>query len=153
MADLIKDIFPPAVAILTIVAVVYIILLPFIAAWKLFKKVGIEGWKALIPVYNVYLIFKIAGMNGFLCIPVVIINAYNLTYQYINIPNNIKFFILIIGVIAFIINIFRGIKLSESFGKGTGFTVGMVLLPEIFEIILGMGKAKYQGSYKPKESK
>lgn len=39
-------------------AIVYVIALA-----KLFKKAGIEGWKAIIPFYNIYLLVKIAGLN------------------------------------------------------------------------------------------
>ena len=155
MLNLLKDIFPAAVTILTIVAIIYIILLPFIASWKLFKKVGIEGWKSLIPVYNVYLVFKIAGLNGLLCIPVIITQIYGIVSQYkiFQMPDYIVNIVYVIYAGAFIINIFRAINLAKVFKKGTGFTVGLVFLPEIFEIILGMGKSKYIGDYKPKSKK
>jgi len=35
--------------------------------------------------------------------------------------------------------------LSKSFGKGAGFTVGLVLLGFIFVPILGFGRAQYIG--------
>ena len=88
MLNLLKDIFPTAVALLTIGAIIYIILLPFIASWKLKQKVGIQGWKALIPIYNIYLIFKIAGMSGLNVIPVAITEIYSLVYvDFTKIPN------------------------------------------------------------------
>ena len=39
-------------------AIVYVIALA-----KLFKKAGVEGWKAIIPFYNIYLLVNIAGLN------------------------------------------------------------------------------------------
>ena len=44
-------------------------------------------------------------------------------------------------------------KLSKAFGKGIGFTIGMVLLPGIFRIILGFGKAQYVGNSSVTEQK
>ena len=38
-----------------------------------------------------------------------------------------------------------GIKLARAFGKGTGFAVGLILLPSIFYMILGFGDSVYYG--------
>ena len=35
-----------------------------IAWWKLFEKAGEKGWKAIIPVYNTYILFKICGIKN-----------------------------------------------------------------------------------------
>ena len=42
-----------------IVAVVCII-----AQWKVFTKAGHPGWAAIIPIYNIYIMTKIAGKPG-----------------------------------------------------------------------------------------
>ena len=34
-----------------------------VANWKLFTKAGVEGWKAIIPYYNTYVMCQIAGTN------------------------------------------------------------------------------------------
>ena len=31
--------------------------------WKLFKKAGKNGWEAIIPYYNIYVLIEIAGLN------------------------------------------------------------------------------------------
>lgn len=33
-----------------------------VAQWKIFTKAGQEGWKALIPIYNVVVLYKIIGL-------------------------------------------------------------------------------------------
>jgi hypothetical protein len=30
-----------------------------ISQWKLFEKAGLPGWGILIPIYNIYLMFKL----------------------------------------------------------------------------------------------
>lgn len=35
-------------------------LLVVIGAWKMFEKAGEAGWKAIIPIYNMYIVFKFA---------------------------------------------------------------------------------------------
>ena len=39
-------------------------ILYIIATWRIFKKAGIAGWKALIPIYNLYLTYKIVKMKS-----------------------------------------------------------------------------------------
>ncbi len=41
--------------------------------------------------------------------------------------------------------------ISKSFGHGTGFTVGLVLLPFIFQLVLGFGSSKYKPVKKRKQ--
>ena len=38
-------------------------ILIIISTWKILEKAGEKGWKALIPIYNVYLLYKIVGMK------------------------------------------------------------------------------------------
>ncbi len=35
-----------------------------VAMWKIFEKAGVEGWKAIIPVYNGWVLAEIAGKPG-----------------------------------------------------------------------------------------
>ena len=38
--------------------------LTIVSLWHCFKKAGEKGWKALIPFYNYYTLYKISGMKG-----------------------------------------------------------------------------------------
>ena len=40
-------------------------ILQVIAGWKIFAKAGEPGWKALIPIYNTYIFYKIVGMKNY----------------------------------------------------------------------------------------
>lgn len=149
MLNLLEDIFPFTVAILIVVTIIFLILLPFIAAWNLFKKVGIPGWKSLIPVYNEYLIFKIAGMSGLCVFPLyasaIIDIYYTVTDAYM--PDYMRILIWTISVVLLIINIIKAYKLPKAFGRGIIFMIGMFFFRELFQIILGMDKSKYVGPY------
>lgn len=37
-----------------------------VVMWKLYYKAGYDGWKCLIPFYNIYIMVKIAGFQGWL---------------------------------------------------------------------------------------
>lgn len=96
------------------------VVLVIIAEWKIFKKAGKEGWKALIPIYNAYTLLQILNMEPMLC------------------------FLTIIPGANFMLGIVMCVKLAKSFGKSTGFAVGLILLEPIFEMILAFGDAKYK---------
>ena len=106
------------------VLIVYfaILLLVTVAHWKAFAKAGRPGWVIFIPFYNLYVCMQISSKPGWwwvlLCIPFV----------------NIIFSILMM----------RG--LARNFGKGVGFTVGLLLLPIVFWPILAFGDARYNAT-------
>ena len=107
------------------VVAVYVVIA--IANWKLFSKAGEDGWKALIPVYNTIVLFKIAGITPWLI----------LGYFAAVIPG--------IGALVCLgITIYAYAKLAKAFGQGVGFTIGLILLNPIFTLILAFGKAEYQ---------
>ena len=112
---------------LVILAIVAVIV---IGLWKMFEKAGEDGWKAIVPFLNLYIINKIAWGNG----------IYFLLAFVAPIP--------VIGwLVVLIYTATTYYKLSKSFGKDTGFAVGLYFLPMIFYLILGFGDAKYLGVY------
>jgi hypothetical protein len=109
--------------------ILYLAFLVFVIAgiWKTFTKAGQPGWASIVPIYNIIVMSKIAGKPAWwivLCI-IPIVNIYGL------------------------ITLFHGI--STKFGKGAGFTVGLVLLGFIFFPILGFGDAVYEGHHSGSE--
>lgn len=101
--------------------VVFVIMI--IAMWKIFEKAGQEGWKAIIPIYNYYILLKIVGKPGWWLV------------------------LLLIPGVSLIFLIWTYNMLSKSFGKDEGFTLGMIFFGIIFFPILGFGSAKYLGPY------
>jgi hypothetical protein len=106
-----------------ILAVVYIAVIVFeiAALWQVFVKAGQPGWKAIIPIYNYYIMLKIVGRPGWWLI------------------------LYIIPIVNFIILIIVMLDMAKSFAKGVGFAVGLILLSFIFIPILGFGQAAYVG--------
>ena len=92
-----------------------------VAGWKVFEKAGEQGWKAIIPIYNYYVLLKIVGRPWWWLL---------------------LYFIPFVGFITLII---VANDVSKSFGKGVGFTLGLIFLPFIFVPILGFGDARYIG--------
>ena len=133
--------------VLGVVAIALIIwVIAIIAYWKIFVKAGQAGWKSIIPVYNEYIAFKIAWkpMIFWILIGIGVISGIcGLPQVQGNAIAAIISFVCSVAI--FVLHITFSNKLAESFGKGIGFTIGLVFLPYIFEIILGFGKAEYLG--------
>ena len=110
--------------------------LMIIANWILFKKMGIEGWKSLIPYVKDYLQMEKTGVDQ--------------RWLLIVIFGAIACIIPILGFIAFLaaaiyFYILYMVSLARSFDKTDGFAVGLILLPVVFLCILAFGESKYVG--------
>ena len=88
--------------------------------WKMFVKAGQPGWGILIPIYNIYLMIKVAGRPGWWLI------------------------LMLIPLVNFIVGIIVAADIARNFGKGIGFTLGLIFLGFIFYPILGFGSAQYR---------
>lgn len=88
--------------------------------WKVFVKAGQPGWGILIPIFNVYLMIKIAGRPGWYLI------------------------LMFIPLINIVVSVLISIDIARNFGKGIGFAIGLFFLGFIFYPILGFGDARYQ---------
>lgn len=89
--------------------------------WKTFAKAGQPGWGVLVPIYNTYLVLRIAGRPGWWLL------------------------LLLIPIVNLVLMIIVLLDFARSFGKGGGFAMGLLFLPFIFYPILGFGPAEYIG--------
>lgn len=103
------------------IIMIAICVLEIIATWKIFTKAGEAGWKSIIPIYNIIVLFKIVGMNPWMIL------------------------LLLVPIANIVVMILFNIKLAKAFGKGGGFAVGLIFLNTIFTLILGFGSAEYVG--------
>jgi putative flippase GtrA len=106
--------------ILGIISVIICVFL-WAAFWKIFAKAGQPGWASIIPIYNVFVLLRIVGKPAW------------------------WFFLLIIPGVNIVSLIMLTHELSKSFGKGAGFTFGLMVLSFVFYPILGFGGAPYLG--------
>jgi hypothetical protein len=97
-----------------------IMLLLVASLWKVFVKAGEPGWAAIIPIYNILVLLKIAGKPAW------------------------WFILMLIPIVNFVVFIIVSIALAERFGKGTGFGLGLSFLGIIFFPILGFGDSQYR---------
>jgi len=98
-----------------------IIVLTIAGVWGAYRKAGHSGWASIIPIYNVYMLIKIAGKPGWWLL------------------------LLFVPIVNIVIDIIVGIEVAKKFGKGEGFGIGLVFLPFIFFPILAFSDAKFVG--------
>ena len=131
--------------LILIPVVIIVSILLIIAMWKIFAKAGEAGWKSLIPIYNVYVFCKIIGISFWmwaLLLPIVVgVGSAVIA----NVMNNQDISTIIAGVYSIIVEVYVSVKLAKAFNKGVGFTIGLILLPNLFQLILGFGSSEYVG--------
>lgn len=133
-----------------------------ISKWKLFLKANEPGWAAIIPFYNNYVLFKIAGKKmlfwlylileillSICCVCMFItfifligsgIARHSTVGEWVA-PTVLALFIelgvlCLIAIGCFVIMVIISNSLAKNFGKGIGFTLGLVFFPYVFYPIM-----------------
>lgn len=109
--------FNPLPTIISLVLCVFVL----VCMWIVFRKAGNPGWAAIVPFYNLYVLFDITWGSG------------------------MRFLLLLIPIYNIILGIQTQVRLARAFGKSGGFAAGLVFLPYIFIPLLAFGKETYQG--------
>jgi uncharacterized membrane protein YhaH (DUF805 family) len=99
----------------------FVLVLVIAGMWKTFAKAGQPGWAAIIPIFNLYIILKIAGRPGWWLL------------------------LLLIPIVNLIVAIIMYHDLAKSFGHGILMTLGLVFLTPVAFCLIGFGGAQYQG--------
>lgn len=121
---------------LGILGFIMILLAPFIiisiiAKWKLFKKVGRNGWESLIPIYDSWVLVEIAGLNWcwFLLL------VFNFSFS-----GEIEGFKMAINMCGFLGNFNCYYNIARRFGKDKTTSIFAGIFPFIFILIFGFSK-------------
>ena len=97
------------------------IVLFVVAMWKLFIKAGQPGWKAIIPIYNVYILLKIVGRPGWWII---------------------LYFIPLVNIV---ISLIVALDLAKRFGRSDAFGIILLWLFSVIGfLIIGFGNSIYK---------
>jgi len=96
-----------------------------VCMWKMFVKAGHEGWKAIIPLYNLYTLFEIVTGNGWYCL-----------------------IMLLSGIpyVGLFLMILLGYLIGKAYGKSKMFgLVACGVVPIIGYAVIAFGDAQYVG--------
>lgn len=95
-------------------------ILTMVASWMIYKKMGRQGWEGIIPFYSTYVLCQELYGNGW------------------------KFLLLLIPFYNIYFVIKMQIDLAKAFNQSAGFGIGLLLVPFVFQLILGFGSAQYR---------
>ena len=94
-----------------------------LATCILFAKAGGGWWKAIIPIYNVYILFKLTWSSGW-C-----------------------FLLLLIPLVNLVVMCVTEYRLSRCFGKGALFAILSIFFSPLTRLILAFGSSGYRDLY------
>lgn len=103
----------------TMMLVIFAVMILMIAAmWKVYERAGEPGWAVLVPIYNIYVLCKVARMSPWWILA------------------------LIIPIVNIVVSFALSFGVAKRFGKGAGYGIGLTLLPFIFWPMLAWGDAQ-----------
>lgn len=122
----------PAVAAAAISGAVMIILIVGIISYvisaillgRIFKKAGVESWKAWVPIYNTWVMLQIGGQQGFW---------------------SILLLIPIVNIVAIVFMYIAMYQIGLKLGKSGAFVLLAIFLPLVWLIWLAFDDSKWHG--------
>ena len=132
-----------AIFAVTVILSVIRYLLTAIGYSKMYRKADIAPWKAFIPVYNTYNNYKLSWNREMFTLSVVLYIVLNaLGGAETLIP---QLAAAATGITLIVVMVKQNVKMAKLFGKGAGTGIALMFFPGITSLILGLGKAEFQG--------
>ena len=122
----------------TLIALNYI--LAIIGSYKLFRKAGEKGWKAIIPILNEYTRYKLYANNNLFLSFLTAAIVRDITVGDSKLMMAITF---VAGIVAFVISFKMHLAMARSHGRNVGMAILLTILPGIGYMILGFDKSEY----------
>lgn len=121
-----------------------------IGLYQVFTKAGQEGWKAIIPFYNLYICFKISGRESFFWLWA----GCTIIGGLLSWMGGFWLFFLL-RIVAWVFSIASALLLADmwfnmsmAFGHGFLFALGLIFLNPIFIMVLGFGNDQYRYGFR-----
>ncbi|MEM1415570.1 MAG: DUF5684 domain-containing protein [Myxococcota bacterium] len=89
--------------------------------WRVFAKAGEPGWACLVPIWNLIVLVRIAGVPGWYVV------------------------LLFFPLVNIVGSVLIGIGVAKAFGQSEAYGVGLAFLAPIFYPLLGFGPNEYIG--------
>ena len=119
----------------------------FLIAWaRLFSKAGKPGWGIIVPIYNVVLLFQIAGVSMY-WMACLIVGGVIFPFA----PDSGGVFLLTCWLLSILyVHVSVSVKTAKNFGQGIG--VQLLSIFGLVILITAFGNAKFVGVPKGKDS-
>lgn len=112
------------IAIILVIFVIYLI-----GLWKMFQKAGKQGWEAIIPFYNSWILVEISGLSWWWFF-LVIATSLESILQLDNLTT-------ICSLVSIVASFFCNYNISKKLHQGTGFAILMTLFPFVLIPMIG----------------
>lgn len=133
------------IAVIMIIAILIFGCFYIVCLWKLFKKAGKNGWEAIIPFYNEYILIKIAGLHWWY-FPIALISSITISFE----TEDFSWIVNIANTINVIINFFIFYNLAKKMNREpVGIAIGGAIAPGIMIPVLALSKKFNYNSYIP----
>lgn len=103
-----------------VVFMLALVVFMIVCQWKVFAKAGKPGWACIVPIYNIIVLLEIVNKPAW------------------------WFILMLIPIVNLVIAIIVLNRLSQSFGQGAGFTIGLLFVGIIFWPLLAFGSYTYK---------
>ncbi len=114
-------------------------------AWMMFQKAGEAGWKAIIPIYNMYIVYKICWNTSLFWVWFGIsVFAAVFGFQTETTTGFAYIIAMVLSLVQMLIQVTCCYRLSFAFGHGLLYGLGLCFFPFIFTVILAFGSSAYQ---------
>lgn len=115
----------------------------------LFRKAGLPGWKGFIPFYNTWNLFRLTWSTKYFWI---LSGLTAVTAGLTILQNLLGGTAVLIAYAAIALNLWYAsvyirsrLHLAAAYGRGIVVSLGLILFGPVFLLILGFGRAGYQG--------
>ncbi len=131
----------------SVISIAWYILM-MIGLYKMFTKAGVAGWKAIVPIYNFYILFQISWKKSMFWILALMVIGGSFFYTLSITTMNVMFMYLawLFVIIAAVMKAVLAYNVSLAYGHGLGYFLGLYLFDSIFIMILGFGSSRYVGN-------
>lgn len=135
-----------------IVIIVLAVAFNYVARWIFYKKCGEEGWKAIIPVYNDYVLIQISGLNWWWILLLYVniitgfVSGFSSAIGQLDNPvaSVISLFVSLISMLGTLIILFArfnvNYNITKKFKKEIIYAILLTLFPSIMYLVIGLSK-------------
>ena len=113
-----------------IIILIAILLLYTIGLWKVFQKAGRNGWEAIVPFYNTWVLVEISGLAWWYALIIIFSNIIGSTESRDSIG-------IVLSICSIIAKFFTFYNISKKLHKDTGFAILMTIFPFIMIPLVG----------------
>ena len=109
---------------MAIILVIAYVVLAFLLS-RIFKKAGVEGWKAWVPIYNTWITYELGGQKGWWAL------------------------IMLVPVVNLVASVFLYIamhQIGRNFGKDDTFVLWAIFLPIVWYVWLAFDQSTWKAA-------